>query len=217
MNWFKDNWFKLAILIFFAIIGTFAVSLVSFTSSASVVHFVSFTNIANAHPGRTDSSGGHTCRTNCPGWGLDYGEYHYHGGSASSTPPPPPPPQTWSFNGKTYYSYSSYLQAQEDYKKEQERIAQEKLIQEQEEENKKLQAQLRELKEQQSTESEVAESNDNVGLVAGASDNNDSSGSGAGATIGFLGVLALLGGGGLYLHRRRKRRIALNSSNENID
>ena len=33
-----------------------------------------------AHPGRTDSSGGHTCRTNCEDWGLDYGEYHYHNG-----------------------------------------------------------------------------------------------------------------------------------------
>ena len=35
---------------------------------------------ALAHPGRTDSSGGHTCRTNCEDWGLDYGEYHYHNG-----------------------------------------------------------------------------------------------------------------------------------------
>ncbi len=35
---------------------------------------------AMAHPGRTDSSGGHTCRTNCPSWGLDWGEYHYHNG-----------------------------------------------------------------------------------------------------------------------------------------
>lgn len=31
-----------------------------------------------AHPGRTDSKGGHTCRTNCPDWGLKYGEYHLH-------------------------------------------------------------------------------------------------------------------------------------------
>lgn len=33
---------------------------------------------ALAHPGRTDSSGCHTCRTNCPNWGLSYGEYHCH-------------------------------------------------------------------------------------------------------------------------------------------
>jgi endonuclease YncB( thermonuclease family) len=39
-----------------------------------------------AHPGRTDSSGGHTCRTNCEQYGLEYGEYHYHNGGGSSTP-----------------------------------------------------------------------------------------------------------------------------------
>ena len=39
----------------------------------------------SAHPGRTDSAGGHTCRTNCPSWGLAYGEYHFHGGSSGST------------------------------------------------------------------------------------------------------------------------------------
>jgi hypothetical protein len=31
-----------------------------------------------AHPGRTDSAGCHTCQTNCPNWGLSYGEYHCH-------------------------------------------------------------------------------------------------------------------------------------------
>jgi hypothetical protein len=38
----------------------------------------------HAHPGRTDSSGGHTCRTNCASWGYGQGEYHYHGGNGSS-------------------------------------------------------------------------------------------------------------------------------------
>lgn len=38
---------------------------------------------ASAHPGRTDSSGCHTCRTNCPSWGLSYGEYHCHNGGSS--------------------------------------------------------------------------------------------------------------------------------------
>jgi hypothetical protein len=33
---------------------------------------------STAHPGNTDSSGCHTCRTNCPSWGLSYGEYHCH-------------------------------------------------------------------------------------------------------------------------------------------
>ncbi len=37
-----------------------------------------------AHPGRTDSSGCHTCRTNCPSYGLSYGQYHCHGGSSNN-------------------------------------------------------------------------------------------------------------------------------------
>lgn len=36
-----------------------------------------------AHPGRTDANGGHTCRTNCEKWGLQYGEYHYHNGGGA--------------------------------------------------------------------------------------------------------------------------------------
>ncbi len=40
---------------------------------------------ASAHPGRTDSNGGHTCRTNCAKWGLKNGEYHYHNGGSSGT------------------------------------------------------------------------------------------------------------------------------------
>ncbi|WP_197254277.1 copper amine oxidase N-terminal domain-containing protein [Paenibacillus dendritiformis] len=40
---------------------------------------------AIAHPGRTDKYGGHTCRTNCEKWGLEYGEYHYHNGSSRSS------------------------------------------------------------------------------------------------------------------------------------
>lgn len=43
--------------------------------------------VAFAHPGRTDSSGCHTCRTNCPSWGLSYGEYHCHGGGTVINPP----------------------------------------------------------------------------------------------------------------------------------
>lgn len=34
-----------------------------------------------AHPGRTDSSGCHTCKTNCSSWGLDDYEYHCHSGN----------------------------------------------------------------------------------------------------------------------------------------
>jgi len=45
---------------------------------------LAFSQFSSAHPGRTDSSGGHTCRTNCESWGLEYGEYHYHNGGGSS-------------------------------------------------------------------------------------------------------------------------------------
>lgn len=45
-------------------------------------------NYAGAHPGRTDGSGGHTCRTNCTEkWGIPYGDYHYHNGGGSSSSP----------------------------------------------------------------------------------------------------------------------------------
>lgn len=40
---------------------------------------------ASGHPGRTDSSGCHTCRTNCPSWGLAYGQYHCHRGTSGGT------------------------------------------------------------------------------------------------------------------------------------
>jgi len=45
-----------------------------FTFSLAVI----LPTTASAHPGRTDSSGCHTCRTNCPSWGLATGEYHCH-------------------------------------------------------------------------------------------------------------------------------------------
>jgi hypothetical protein len=57
------------------LVGSLALFLIIGNSSAAL-----------AHPGRTDSKGGHTCRTNCEKWGLEYGEYHYHnGGGASSS------------------------------------------------------------------------------------------------------------------------------------
>lgn len=37
-----------------------------------------YTSLAHAHPGGTDSAGCHHCRTNCEDWGLGYGEYHCH-------------------------------------------------------------------------------------------------------------------------------------------
>lgn len=45
--------------------------------------------ISFAHPGRTDSSGCHTCRTNCSNWGLSTGEYHCHRSKGVSQPVDP--------------------------------------------------------------------------------------------------------------------------------
>jgi micrococcal nuclease len=48
--------------------------------------FLLFSTIqVEAHPGRTDASGGHTCRTNCDKWGYNTGEYHYHSGGGDSS------------------------------------------------------------------------------------------------------------------------------------
>ena len=44
----------------------------------SILFFSFNFQYAFAHPGRTDSYGCHTCRTNCYKWGLSYGEYHCH-------------------------------------------------------------------------------------------------------------------------------------------
>ncbi len=58
-----------------------------------ILFFLSFNNKIFAHPGNTDSSGCHTCRTNCSSWGLYYGEYHCHEPKDYSPPeiytPPP--------------------------------------------------------------------------------------------------------------------------------
>ena len=57
--------------------------------------------ITFAHPGRTDSSGCHTCRTNCSSWGLSTGEYHCH--NAKVLPQPKAPiKSTYGENGTGY-------------------------------------------------------------------------------------------------------------------
>jgi len=57
--------------------------------------------ISFAHPGRTDSSGCHTCRTNCPNWGLSTREYHCHNAKALSQPKEPIK-STYGENGTGY-------------------------------------------------------------------------------------------------------------------
>jgi hypothetical protein len=57
-----------------------------------------FTPTTHAHPGRTDSAGCHTCRTNCASWGLRTGEYHCH--KAKAVPQPLEPiKSTFGENG----------------------------------------------------------------------------------------------------------------------
>lgn len=38
--------------------------------------------LVSAHPGNTDSNGGHYCRTNCDKWGVPWNQWHSHGGSS---------------------------------------------------------------------------------------------------------------------------------------
>ncbi len=59
--------------------------------------------VALAHPGRTDSSGCHTCKTNCSNWGLSYGEYHCHNSKGISQPKEPIK-STYGDNGTGYVS-----------------------------------------------------------------------------------------------------------------
>lgn len=56
----------------------------SLITLALIIPSVSF-----AHPGRTDSSGCHTCRTNCSSWGLSTGEYHCHQSKGTTQPVEP--------------------------------------------------------------------------------------------------------------------------------
>ena len=59
---------------------------------------ISLPEPADAHPGGTDGSGCHTCRTNCTeSWGIPYGYYHRHNPVRDCFDPPPttqPPPTT---------------------------------------------------------------------------------------------------------------------------
>jgi beta-lactamase superfamily II metal-dependent hydrolase len=81
---------------------------------------------AHAHPGRTDSNGGHHCWTNCEKWGYEYGEYHYHNGkSPNHTPSSPSKPK--SNPSRTVSSVEKQRKAAYDAAVSQGKILQQKL------------------------------------------------------------------------------------------
>ena len=80
-----------------------------------VVGWFVIPNAVLAHPGNTDSSGCHTCRTNCPDWGLYYGEYHCHQ-SKGYTQPEYPIRSTYGDYGTGYTEpWSDYTSPSYDY------------------------------------------------------------------------------------------------------
>lgn len=79
---------------------------------------------AYAHPGRTDANGGHTCRTNCEKWGLQYGEYHYHNKPASSSGATSPAPSQ-NNNGAVEAEKQRAAEAQRKAEEERQRVAEE--------------------------------------------------------------------------------------------
>ncbi|PIR83922.1 hypothetical protein COU18_00710 [Candidatus Kaiserbacteria bacterium CG10_big_fil_rev_8_21_14_0_10_51_14] len=79
-------------------VGVLGVLLLSGYSIPAVVY---------AHPGNTDASGCHTCRTNCPKWGLSTGEYHCH--NAKALPQPKEPIRShYDENGGTTEPWPEY-------------------------------------------------------------------------------------------------------------
>jgi Excalibur calcium-binding domain len=75
-----------------------------------LLFFSSISQKVEAHPGDTDSNGGHTCYTNCGDWELEYGEYHYHDTNA---PTGDYFQQGYDDGYELAYSYTS--QCEEDY------------------------------------------------------------------------------------------------------
>ena len=68
-----------------------------------IIVLLSIPSAILAHPGRTDSSGCHTCRTNCSSWGLSSGEYHCHR-AKSTAPQPKEPIRSHKVEGGTGYT-----------------------------------------------------------------------------------------------------------------
>lgn len=73
-----------------------------FLLTIGVLCFVNI-NEVNAHSGRTDSSGCHTCKTNCAQWGLNDNEYHCHSGNTYT-----------NSKGQTFYSDGTIISSTND-------------------------------------------------------------------------------------------------------
>ncbi|CAG9613399.1 hypothetical protein BACCIP111899_02614 [Bacillus rhizoplanae] len=84
-------------------------------------YFFLIPQITLAHLGRTDSSRGHYCWTNCENWDLKNGQYHIHNGgndNASDNNEPEYDPQAEYDSGyqkgyETAYKYASNCQEYE--------------------------------------------------------------------------------------------------------
>ncbi|GLV65331.1 hypothetical protein Bmyc01_40000 [Bacillus mycoides] len=106
---------------------------------------------AYAHPGRTDANGGHTCRTNCEKWGLQYGEYHYHNKPASSSGATDPAP---SQNNNGAVEAERQAEVQRNAEAEKQRKAEEERQRAAEEQRKAEEERQRVAEEQRKAESE---------------------------------------------------------------
>ncbi|MGW6190995.1 YHYH domain-containing protein [Bacillus cereus] len=106
---------------------------------------------AYAHPGRTDANGGHTCRTNCEKWGLQYGEYHYHNKPASSSGATSPAP---SQNNNGAVEAERQAEAQRNAEAEKQRAAEEQRKAEEERQRKAEAERQRAAEEQRRAEAE---------------------------------------------------------------
>ncbi len=76
--------------------------LINIKITLAFIALLLLSSVALAHPGRTNSSGCHTCKTNCPNWGLAYGEYHCH--KAKALPQPEEPIHSRYGEGGTGYT-----------------------------------------------------------------------------------------------------------------
>lgn len=68
--------------------------------------FVASPLLVSAHPGNTDSNGGHYCRTNYDYWGVPWNQWHSHSGSSYRSPVSVPTQNYYTAPVSTYKSNS---------------------------------------------------------------------------------------------------------------